>query len=200
MNKQTERCLSDTSQRFGLDTIWQAETQNAIFRSLMTAMSRPGKVQSLAKVLELSGSNIATAVLATLSDAQVSACNLDNLVSEEDWAMSQCVSSTADVADYIVADGGKACAVKPKLGTLVSPDLSATLILLVDHFGIGDGYRITGPGIDGFLTISIDGLDKSWVHARSEWVCGFPMGVDLVLLSSSSLMALPRTTIMDVAQ
>jgi alpha-D-ribose 1-methylphosphonate 5-triphosphate synthase subunit PhnH len=187
-----------------LDAIWSADTQNEVFRLLMRAMSRPGTVHSAKALLKNSKSDAVTAVLATLSDAHVTACNFNSLISDTDWLLAQCQTSTGELADYVVCDGSQSCSITPKIGSLASPEESATAILMVDEFAGGVSksahvqMRVTGPGVKGSLTISVNGLDPSWVNGHQDWNSQFPLGVDLLLVSRFSLVALPRTAQLEV--
>jgi alpha-D-ribose 1-methylphosphonate 5-triphosphate synthase subunit PhnH len=190
------------SEQFKLATIWQADTQNEIFQSLMQAMSRPGTVMSIEDKLD--GAELATAILATLSDSQVTASNCDELISDWDWSLSQCRSCSSELADYIICDGSLVCSINPKLGSLPSPDQSATVILKVDLLGIDEPgktdfrFQLSGPGIDGLLSLAVSGMHQSWIQQREEWNRQFPMGVDMLLTDKSSVLALPRTTQLEV--
>ncbi len=188
------------SQHYHLDSIWYADTQNEIFQSLMQAMSRPGSIHNLES--RLGKSNTVTAVLATLSDAQVTACNHDSLITDEDWSLSQCQTVSADKAGYIVCDGSLPCSINPSQGSLVSPELSGTVIVSVKKLAneltatSQDDrlWRLSGPGVDGVIDVGVSGIDSSWIHQRENWNSEFPLGVDLIVVSETSVLALPRTT------
>lgn len=187
-------------QHYYLDSIWYADTQNEIFQSLMQAMSRPGSIHNLES--RLGKSNTITAVLATLSDAQVTACNHDSLINDEDWSLSQCQTVSADTADYIVCDGSLPCSINPSQGSLVSPELSGTVIVSVKKLAneltaISQDdrlWRLSGPGVDGEIDVAVSGLHYSWIQQRENWNSEFPLGVDLIVVSETSILALPRTT------
>jgi alpha-D-ribose 1-methylphosphonate 5-triphosphate synthase subunit PhnH len=80
------------------------------------------------------------------------------------------------------------------LGTDEAPHLSATVVL--DVRGCAGPFRFTaqGPGIDGTATLTApwarDGFASAW-QRNTEL---FPRGVDLLLVDSGSITALPRTT------
>lgn len=194
-------CNADQAkQHYHLDSIWYTDTQNEIFQSLMQAMSRPGSIHSLES--RLGKSNTVTAVLATLSDAQVTACNHDSLINDEDWSLSQCQTVSSDTADYIVCDGSLPCSINPNQGSLVSPELSGTVIVSVKKLANeltetsqdDRPWRLSGPGVDGEIDVAVSGLDRSWIQQRENWNSEFPLGVDLIVVSETSVLALPRTT------
>lgn len=180
-----------------LDPIWLPDTQQIHFRLLLEAMARPGKCYPLTTVPE--EGPCVLAVLSTLLDAEVTLADPHDLLRSDDWPMLQATSASVEQADYIVCDGSHAPSFTPKLGTLPSPEQSATLILVVDELGAGDiQLRLTGPGIADTETLQISGLDKQWLAMREDWVCAFPLGVDLILVDGKSLAALPRTTKVEV--
>lgn len=176
-----------------LDPIWMADSQQANFRLLLDAMARPGKCQPLEITPEKGPA--ALALLATLLDAEVSLADPDNLLKEDNWPMLQVKSAHAEQADYIICDGSRAPNFIPKLGTLPSPDQSATVILMVDTIGDGNTHlKLTGPGIAKSNQLLIKGLDKQWLEKREDWICAFPLGVDFILVDDRQIVALPRTT------
>ncbi len=176
-----------------LDPIWMPDAQQIHFRLLLDAMARPGKCHSLTIAPE-EGPAVLT-VLATLLDAEVLLADPHTLLRSDDWHMLQVASAVVEQADYVICDGSRAPNFTPKLGTLPSPEQSATLILVVDELGQGDAsLRLTGPGIADTESLLIKGLDKQWLEMREDWVCSFPLGVDLILLDGRQITALPRTT------
>jgi len=180
-----------------IDPIWMADNQQANFRLLLDAMARPGKCQPL----EIKPENgpAALAILATLLDAEVSLADPDHLLDKDDWLMLQVKSSPAEQADYVICDGSHAPDFSPKLGTLPSPDESATIILVVNTIGedLADEnihLELTGPGIADSTSLLVSGLNKQWLDKREDWTCAFPLGVDFILLDKKQMAALPRTT------
>jgi len=176
-----------------IDPIWMADSQQANFRLLLDAMARPGKCHPLEITPEKDPA--ALALLATLLDAEVSLADHDNLLNDDHWTMLQVKTAHAEKADYVICDGGRAPNFIPKLGTLPSPDQSATVILVVDAIGTGNTHlKLTGPGIAKSNQLLIKGLDNQWLEKRENWICAFPLGVDFILLDDRQIVALPRTT------
>ncbi|MGD8938053.1 MAG: phosphonate C-P lyase system protein PhnH [Gammaproteobacteria bacterium] len=180
-----------------LDPIWTPEFQQQHFRLLLDAMARPGKCQTLINVPD--NGPCALAVLATLLDAEVSLADPHALLDSADWPMLQAKSTNAETADFVLCDGTRTPDFTPKLGSLHSPELSATLILMVEELGQGNTHlQLSGPGIAGSQTLMIKGLDSQWLVLREDWVCAFPMGVDLILVAGKQVAALPRTSKVEV--
>ena len=173
--------------------IWTPDVQQQNYRSLLNAMSRPGRVNPMLWLEQ--DSACATAILATLLDGEVSLSDHDDLLCDDDWPLLQAENADSVIADYILCDGKKAPDFEPRLGTLTCPELSATVILQVDSLVAGGlQLRVTGPGVDGDLCCSVSGLHPEWLSRRETWVCSFPLGVDLLLVDRAGVLALPRTT------
>jgi alpha-D-ribose 1-methylphosphonate 5-triphosphate synthase subunit PhnH len=180
-----------------LDPIWMVDNQQANYRLLLDAMARPGRRHTLATLPE--NGPAVLAILATLLDAEVSLADPDNLLHQDDWPMLQVKSAQAEQADYIICNGSRAPDLTPKLGTLPSPDQSATLILVVDALGEGESHlQLTGPGIASSNRLMIKGLESQWLQMRENWVCAFPLGVDFILVDDRQVVALPRTTKVEI--
>lgn len=176
--------------------IWTPTTQQQIYRALLDAMSHPGRVVPM--VCE-SKARTSTAVLATLLDAEVSLADPDGMLDEGEWPMLQAINSKAEVADYILCSGANPPDFQPKLGTLPSPEMSATLLVLVDSLMLGDmSFHLSGPGVDGTTECFVTGLDSEWLTRRNSWVSAFPLGIDLLLIDDKAVMALPRTAKVEV--
>lgn len=176
-----------------LDPIWQAETQQIHFRLLLDVMSRPGRCHLL-HATPAEGS-VALSVLASLLDREVSLADPHGLLREQDWPMLQATVAIPEQADFILCDGLYIPSFTPRLGSLPSPEQSATLILVVNELGRGDScLRLTGPGIADVETLVVEGLAEEWISARNEWVSAFPLGVDMILVAEQQVAALPRTT------
>jgi alpha-D-ribose 1-methylphosphonate 5-triphosphate synthase subunit PhnH len=179
------------------DPIWLAETQQTHFRMLLEAMSRPGSVQTLS--ITPQAGPTALAVLATLLDGAVSLADPHGLLSEQDWAMLQTQQKPVSEAGYLLCSGAIAPDFTPLLGTLESPEQSATIIITVESLSRGDtSLRLTGAGINGTKECSLQGLHPEWLSSREDWVCSFPLGVDLILVDENEVMAIPRTSKLEV--
>jgi len=176
-----------------IDPIWQPDIQQANFRLLLDAMSYPGRCFNFHEVQNEGKASLS--VLATLLDAEVTLSDPYNLLRADDWPMLQSKSVSADIADYILCDASQLPIFSPKLGTLADPEQSATLILMVDNLGQGEQtLKLFGPGIKDTESLTVDGINSAWLSKRNEWVCSFPLGVDMMLVDDQHVAALPRTT------
>jgi alpha-D-ribose 1-methylphosphonate 5-triphosphate synthase subunit PhnH len=172
--------------------IWTPNTQQQNYRALLEAMSRPGKAQ---RIQQEAGDQAYTAILATLLDAEVSLADPDALLDEQTWPMLQANSAGPQAADYVLCSGGKPPSFQPRLGSLSSPEQSATIIIKVDALSEGEmSLLLSGPGVNGHIRCAITGLEPDWLTKRASWVSAFPLGVDLLLVDETTVLALPRTT------
>lgn len=167
---------------------WSPRRQQAVFRQLMRAFSFPGRIETLA------GEAALTQTLATLVDSEVTLADPQQLIDTLTRERLQTRMATIECAQFIVADGGLPPAFEPSLGTLESPELGATILLKVANLGEGSAWQLAGPGIAASQSLAIAGLDPAWIERRRCWNEGFPLGVDLVLIDRSRIVALPRTT------
>ncbi|MGK7957787.1 MAG: phosphonate C-P lyase system protein PhnH [Crocosphaera sp.] len=178
-----------------VNSIWQTQTQQKIFRQLLHCFSFPGEVVNLKQYL---GNNtVLLAILSTILDRSVNWNDEDNLVAQSDRLLLQSPLETVKNAQYIVKN---ACNTPSEnfeinLGDLSNPETGATLILLGEAIGTGDlKLQLTGPGIASSNTIFLQGFDPHWFTLRNQWNRNFPLGVDLILVDTEQMLALPRTT------
>lgn len=198
--------------------IWLSELTQLNFRAILEAMARPGTCQGLLLGERAIESGARTeeayiALLAALLDNSVTLSDPQALVSEDDLALLQASITSIDQADFIMCKGefpaefsantsNASQRLIPKLGTLPSPDLSATIVIRVHQLGYQQSdalnVQLSGPGINGQIQCSLDGLDTEWLAARQTWVSSFPLGVDMLLVDDKQVMALPRTTKLEI--
>lgn len=176
-------------------TWWQPAAQQTAFRAVLDGFARPGTVVPL-------GDAQAPAVvvlLATLLDESVTLADPHALLNAEHRRVIGAPEGSPAQARFVLLDGREpaAAALQPALGTLASPELGATLVLLVNGLAEGPGgpgLTLRGPGIAGQRALQVNGLHPSWLTRRATWVNAFPLGVDLVLAAPRAVAALPRTT------
>lgn len=82
---------------------------------------------------------------------------------------------------------------KAKPGTLPEPHKSATIFLLADSLTGGEAFSLTGPGIEGTVTVTLPAPCRAWLEARQAQAFEFPCGVDLYFLTpQGQVMGVPR--------
>ncbi len=178
-----------------IKTIWEPHTQQRIFRQLLQGISLPGTIIDLQGELETSSGLVG--ILATLLDRSVTWNDEDNLVSQGDRTLLQAALTDTETAQFIVKDACKPPQPQfsPSLGELATPERGATLILVGKALGIGNLHlQLVGAGISSTRQVSLAGFESQWFSCRQQWVAHFPLGVDLILLAGTRLMAIPRTT------
>lgn len=175
------------------ERIWQADMQQCVFRELLEAFSRPGDIRDLSTWVD--GATAQRAVLATLMDGEMTLADPHGQIMDTDWPLLQAAPDTSENARHVAVDGRRAPDFQPALGSLESPEFGATVLIEVESLGDGDlSLELAGPGIDGQRTLFLAGLHPDWLTRRTDWVGGFPLGIDLLLSDAQRIVALPRTT------
>ncbi len=181
-----------------------------VFRQVLDAMARPGKVVSL-PLADLSvpapWPPAVGLIALTLLDQEVMFAAVGAGATELTAYLQHNTASRAaapESAEYAFAHGQDPAV--PSLilalhpGTLEEPHLGATLILAVNGLGeaAAEGalcLSLAGPGIDGERQLRVSGLRADVLAARSAANEGFPVGIDLVMADRRGcVLGIPRTT------
>lgn len=186
------------------DTVHDSQ---AVFRSVLHAMSRPGAVQELAVSLSPPAPLLpaTAAVCLTLLDLEtrlwIDGGSRDVARARDFLAFHTGAPTAASMgdADFVVVVDGS---LLPRLETFhqgsdEAPEKSATLIVQVtdlDDMRTDDVWRLSGPGIDGTTGLHIEGLRSGLAEELADNRARFPRGVDLILCAETRVAALPRTT------
>jgi alpha-D-ribose 1-methylphosphonate 5-triphosphate synthase subunit PhnH len=180
---------------------------NAVFRALLDAMSRPGRIYDLPVAVSApDGLNkAATATLLAMADMDTTiwlspscttkaagdhlkfhcGCPISTDVKQADFAIARISDDLSFVTDLAV-------------GNAEYPDQSATLILMVDEISDRPSMTLKGPGIKDTHSLAIKGLPASFHAWRAENHHLFPCGVDVIFASETQIAALSRTTRIEV--
>ncbi len=181
----------------------QIKTQR-IFRTLLQAMSRPGRVY----VMDAPGEEVLLPVLQTLIDNEVTFAvvgdNHESLKNEIVNATGSRAVAIED-ADYVVVPSGdsEGAILRAKRGSLDYPHAGATIVYLVDNLNDGKSGKpaclLKGPGIEHEISPCINGLNKNdLIHLR-EINSEYPLGVDALFLDKTGLiLCIPRSISMEV--
>ncbi len=176
-----------------IDALWDPGVQQAVFRLLLEATSRPGRIYALPPILD--GASAFIAILSTLVDRGVTLHDGTRELRQREHNFLQAVYAEAETANFILASGVNPPDFKPAIGSLESPETGATLILTVAALGQGQMHvSCTGPGIEDRHIFQVQGLHPEWIQAREKWNAWFPLGVDIYLVDATQVCALPRTT------
>ncbi len=182
-----------------INSIWQPQTQQKIFRQLLHCFSYPGEVVSLKE--QIGTDSIIVAILSTILDQTVTWNDEDNLISQSDRLLLQSLLNSTEKAQYVVKNASSTPVddFKINIGDLCNPEKGTTLILQGKSLGKGDiNLHLSGPGIPHSKNILLQGFDTHWFTLRNQWNGNFPLGVDLILVDAEQLLALPRTIIISL--
>ncbi|KNZ16257.1 carbon-phosphorus lyase complex subunit [Escherichia coli] len=183
-----------------LETAFMLPVQDAqhSFRRLLKAMSEPGVIVALHQLKRgWQPLNIATtSVLLTLADNDtpvwLSAPLSNDIVSQSlRFHTNAPLVNQPELATFAVTDEAISS------GTAVAPEAGATLILQVVSLSGGRMLRLTGAGIAEERMIAPQ-LPECILHELTERPHPFPLGIDLILTCGERLLAIPRTTHVEV--
>ncbi len=166
------------------------------FRVILQGMSHPGKVYPLP---DFNGDEpVAVELLRCLMDNEASFAVIGDTGLARALALhtgSRPVSP--EYADFIIVCRGTSSNLAGcKRGSLEYPDTGATILYLVHELREGNGEIIlSGPGVDGTVSLQIAGLPLSELQRLREVNSEFPLGVDAVFLDQSGRIAcIPRSS------
>lgn len=169
---------------------WHPPRQQRAFRVLMNAFAYPGRVLPLADP----GENAQALLLATLLDGATTLADASATLRDDDWRRLGAQRASTETAAFVLTSGCTPLGTTPALGSLENPEHGATLIVQADALGEGGALRLRGPGIPGQTSLQVRGIDPRWWSDRAQWNAGFPLGVDMVVVAGAHVVALPRTT------
>ena len=176
------------------------------YRSLLQAMSRPGRVFRLDALGAVSSFAAAMAIGECLLDPEVSLCVIGNggvTLQAVLVGATQVRTESLKTADFIFvcgvrSQGGVRLA---KRGRLEFPEEGATLVYCMDSLpaGASDRFRVrlTGPGItgQGGIAPEMRGVPVEEFQELMAVNTDYPLGVDAFFVRpNGELMALPRST------
>ncbi len=206
MTPQTQSATAQTSDLLpGFDHA--AFDSNAVFRALLDAMSRPGRIYDLpVSVSAPDGlSQATTATLLAMADMDTTVWLSPNCATKAagDHLKFHCgcpISTDVKQADFAVAGISDDLSFVTDLavGNAEYPDQSATLILMVGEISDAPAMTLTGPGIKDTHSLAIKDLPQSFHAWRAENHHLFPCGVDVIFASETQIAALSRTTRIEV--
>ena len=180
----------------------------AVFRTLLDTLSRPGTIGVIEQVLPASqanGSHRSRAELAALA-ALLTLCDYSTPVwlAQPDPALTSAlrfhtgaplVGDMQEAAFAYVHDAAELPPLEQfSFGTAESPEHAATLLIHVDALTGGAPVVLSGPGIEHTVTISPVGLPEHFWRERAGLAPLFPCGIDCYFVCGNALIGLPRTT------
>ncbi len=162
----------------------------ACFRTILDAMARPGRVQSVfGATAPAPLCDAAAAVLLTLLDHETPL-----------WLDPLAAAARPWIEFHTGAPKGASFAMALSLpdlnafpaGTDEMPETSATIVVQVASLTGGRAYRLAGPGLREPAVIRIAGLPDDFASIWQRNHALFPRGIDLILCAGNTLTALPR--------
>lgn len=163
---------------------------NHAFDALLTALSRPGLIQTLPQPGE-------APIIEALLDRECRVFCADPLL------MPMVLATGAIVADLPAADHVFAGVLQDldvanglDLGSDLYPDDGAILVVRA-VLGQGPKLRLTGPGIETAVEITVGGLPAGFWDLRRQRI-RYPMGFDLFLVDGDRVLGVPRSTQVEV--
>jgi len=189
------------SRKHSFDTVFDSQK---VFRSILEAMSNPARVVNISAYADklFGGYPVFLAIALTLLDNEVFFNTCENsTLSEAIISLTLARRERISEADFIfVGDEynrennlGKVIE-NAKCGTLSDPHQSATIIVCSD--GAADcQITLSGPGIDGQITIFTAQIVKEAIMLRDAQYYEYPQGIDFIFVSAGGdLLAIPRLT------
>jgi len=177
------------------------------YRSLLQAMSRPGRVFRLDAWGAASPFAAAMAIGECLLDPEVSLCVIGNGGAQAIQAVltgsTQVRTESLESADFVFVCGvqSQGGVRLVKRGRLEFPEEGATLVYCMDSLpaGASDRFRVrlTGPGITGKGGIAPEmrGVPVEEFQELMAVNADYPLGVDAFFVRpNGEVMALPRST------
>ncbi len=166
------------------------------FRAILDAMSHPGRTRTLDEALDPppSLSVAAACCLLALTDATVLVALPDDAANLQVFHTGAGLAPPSR-ADFIVARAPIAIT-DFSGGTDEEPERGATLLLDVPALDTGIRVRLSGPGIAGSITISLP-LTTDFIRQWRDQHDRAPCGIDVILCAGRSLLAMPRSVMME---
>lgn len=164
---------------------------NASFQALMWAMARPGTPHDLPEP-GLAG------VVETLIDLECTVHAADAALRARIAATGATLTDTLAQADHVFLpslEGALHELADLRCGSDLYPDDGATLVVAAPHHG-GDRLRLSGPGIEGSTHAAPSVPRDFW--ALRDGLCVYPRGFELLLVDGAAVIAVPRSTRVEV--
>ena len=180
----------------------------AVFRTLLDALSRPGTVGVVENVLpasQASGTHRSRAELAALA-ALLTLCDYSTPVwlAQPDGALASAlrfhtgaplVDEPQRAAFAYLHDAHALPALEAfAIGEPDAPEHAATLLIRVEALQGGAPLTLRGPGIEHTQSIAPVGLPERFWRERAELAPLFPCGIDCYFVCGDDVLGLPRTT------
>ncbi len=174
------------------------------FRSLLEALSRPGRARELGCLPGADGLSPAlrTALL-TLTDADSPVWWQPGSQGAAWLAFHNGTPAAASPAQASFAVLPRADRLPPLAGFAggsdEAPETSSTLLIELPALAGGPALHWSGPGIDGRMPVAPAGLPEGFWAQWQDNHAAFPRGVDILFCCGRLVMGLPRTVRVETA-
>ncbi|WP_116475295.1 phosphonate C-P lyase system protein PhnH [Zobellella maritima] len=180
------------------------------FRRLLTAMSEPGTRVELDRAGNFGSLSAGcTQALLTLADSGTRVwlsptLNRDQAVLDNlRFHVAAPLVERASDADFAVLSQADLACCEALLqdlpvGCEEYPDKGATLLIETDSLAQGVELSLSGPGIPEVRRVRLGQLPEALVRYLNEREVAFPLGIDLMLVCGRELVAIPRSTRVEV--
>jgi alpha-D-ribose 1-methylphosphonate 5-triphosphate synthase subunit PhnH len=180
----------------------------SVFRVLLDALAQPGKIGRIPEPpagipVPLDPATATVALCLFDHDTQIWLGDGIGCMDVYDYLKLHCScpliksSSSADFAILSATDGVLGLG-QFDPGTDAYPDRSTTLIVQVPDIDTGASIRLTGPGIETEASLHVTGMSNYFWQERRDQQSVFPCGIDLIFTCGDRLVALPRSTEIEV--
>lgn len=174
------------------------------FRIILAAMGEPGRWLELTDDLAPPAGLQVPAALVLLTlvdfDTPVWLPAVSRNGAAGSWLRFHCncplVATTAEAAFALIdpSDAGMPALGEFSTGDDRFPDRSATILVQCGSDDSGIPVDLSGPGIASTIRVAPGGLSRSfWLQAIAN-AGRYPLGADLLLVSATHIMGLPRST------
>jgi len=192
--------LSQSNLAMGLaDPVFGSQT---VFRTVLAALSEPGKIMTLPDHLSGCPTNLspaAASLLLTLVDYETPVWLSPTFEPIRQWLVfhtGATITAQKMEARFALIAAGQSDSTLDAFnpGDERYPDTSATLIILCPSLENGLPVTLSGPGVKDAISFAPQGLDGAFWKQVQDNNALFPLGVDMIFVSGSSLVGLPRST------
>lgn len=182
------------------DPVFDAQ---AVFRSVLSALARPGHFRELPLWLDPPAPMTPELGAVALAFADPDAPLWLDAPLGASSAVSaylgfhtgaRLVTDPAEAAFAFVSDPARLPSFTAfAQGTDEYPDRSATIVIAVGSFAKGPAIRLEGPGIRGRVTTSASPLPADFADRLRANRMRFPRGIDCLLVCAGQVLGIPRS-------
>jgi len=194
--------MNAATDRLALGFTNPVDDSQQLFRGLLTAMSEPGQIGSVAMLDQHPGPlGIASFALAlTLLDrhssyALTSGVDRPEVRQSIAFHCNAPLARECDAPDFLFCREDEIPALERlNTGSEAYPDQSTTLVVQCQSLEKGPTMIATGPGIAGQRVIACSAIGEHLVAQRERLQTRFPLGIDMIFTRERAYFCLPRTT------